>query len=115
MRGPKNGRVRLVGVLTTAEKALVKAHPSENGRVLLKAVRTCLVETARQEMEALIASITGVEVVSLHHDISSVTGEEIMVFTLSHAVLFPASPSGQTPVPRLPEHPPPSAKLLTRP
>jgi len=40
------------------------------------------VETARLAMEAMIAEITGVKVVSLHHDISTVTGEEVIIFTL---------------------------------
>jgi len=36
-------------------------------------------------MEALIQDVTGVKVVSLHHDISTVTGEEIVIFTLARA------------------------------
>ena len=36
-------------------------------------------------MEALIQEVTGVKVVSLHHDISTVTGEEIVLFTLAEA------------------------------
>ncbi len=39
--------VRLEGVLTEAEKHLVKALPAEKGRDLLKQVRTHLIETAR--------------------------------------------------------------------
>src|SRR3954454_7923715 len=67
--------VRLKGVLTAAEQQLVKSLPTEKGRDLLKQVRTQLVETARKLMEALIQDATGVEVVSLHHDISTITGE----------------------------------------
>ena len=36
----------------------------------------------------MIAEVTGVNVVSLHHDISTVTGEEIVVFTLAESPLF---------------------------
>lgn len=75
--------VRLTGVLTAAEQQLVKALPAEKGRDLLKQVRTHLIETARPLMEAMIKGITDVEVISLHHDISTNTGEEIVVFTLS--------------------------------
>jgi uncharacterized protein YbcI len=96
-RGPKSIRthlwgdllvVRLHGVLTAAEQQLVKALPSDKGRDLLKQVRTHLIETARPVMEAMIAEVTGVNVVSLHHDISTVTGEEIVVFTLAESPLF---------------------------
>jgi len=75
--------VRLQGVLTAAEKQLVKTLPAERGRGLLKQVRTQLVETARPALEAMVQDITGAKVVSLHHDISTETGEEIVLFTLS--------------------------------
>ncbi len=97
-RGPKDIRahliedllvVRLKGVLTAAEQHLVKTMTGEKGRDLLKQVRTHLVETARPAMEAMISGITGVSVLSLHHDISSTrTGEELVLFTLSEAPLF---------------------------
>ncbi len=75
--------VRLQGVLTAAEQHLVRSLPSEKGRDLLKQVRTHLIETARPLMEAMILDVTGVEVRSLHHDISTVTGEEVVIFTLA--------------------------------
>jgi len=82
--------VRLQGVLTAAEQQLVKAQPPEKGRDLLKQVRIHLVETARPVMEAMVYEITGVKVVSLHHDISTVTGEEIVVFTLIESPAYRA-------------------------
>ena len=75
--------VRLQGVLTAAEQQLVKSLPAEKGRDLLKQVRTQLIETARPVMEAMVQEVTGVKVVSLHHDISTVTGEEVVLFTLA--------------------------------
>lgn len=93
-RGPKEIRahvlgdlvvVRLFGVLTAAEKQLVKTLPSDKGRDLIKQVRTHLVETARPVMTALIHDITGIAVVSLHHDISTTTGEEVILFVLTTA------------------------------
>src|SRR6476646_10196133 len=75
--------VRLKGVLTVAEQQLVASLPAEKGRDLLKQVRVHLVETARPVMEEMIQGITGAQVVSLHHDISTRTGEEIVVFTLA--------------------------------
>jgi uncharacterized protein YbcI len=80
--------VRLRGVLTAAEQQLVRTLPAEKGRDLLKQVRTHLVETARPVMEAMIEKATGVKIVSLHHDISTITGEEIMIFTLASAPAF---------------------------
>lgn len=90
-RGPKDIRahllgdllvIRLGGVLTAAEQHLVKSLPAEKGRDLLKQVRTHLIETARPMLETMIQASTGAAVVSLHHDISTLTGEEIIVFTL---------------------------------
>ena len=80
--------VRLQGVLTVAEQQLVKTLPAEKGRDLLKEVRTQLIETARPVLGALVQEITGVEVVSLHHDISVVTGEEVVLFTLAQSPSF---------------------------
>ena len=77
--------VRLQGVLTAAEQQLAKSLPAEKGRDLLKQVRTHLVETARPILEAMVQEITGVKVLSLHHDISTVTGEEVVLLTLAEA------------------------------
>jgi len=96
-RGPKDIRshligdllvVRLQGVLTVAEQHLVAALPAEKGRDLLKQVRSQLIEVARPALEALVLDITGVPSRSLHHDISTVTGEEVVIFTLSEAPQF---------------------------
>jgi uncharacterized protein YbcI len=96
-RGPKDIRthligdllvVRLRGVLTAAEQNLVKTLPTEKGRDLLKQVRSQLIEVARPALDALVADITGVEPRSLHHDISTLTGEEIVVFTLAEAPCY---------------------------
>ena len=80
--------IRLQGVLTAAEQHLVKSLPAERGRDLLKQVRLHLMETARPIVEAMVEEITGVKPVSLHHDISTQTGEEIVVFTLAESPLF---------------------------
>jgi uncharacterized protein YbcI len=96
-RGPKSIKshligdlivIRLVGVLTAAEQHLVQSLPSERGRALLKEVRIRLIEAARPVLESMVLEVTGVKVVSLHHDISTTTGEEIVVFTLAELPLF---------------------------
>jgi uncharacterized protein YbcI len=83
--------VRLQGVLTAAEQHLVRSLPAEKGRDLLKQVRTHLVETARPVMEKMVEHVTEVKVLSLHHDISTATGEELVVFTLASEPLFRGS------------------------
>jgi uncharacterized protein YbcI len=80
--------VRLHGVLTAAEQQLVKTLPVERGRDLLKQVRTQLIETARPVLEAMVQEITRTPVVSLHHDISTATGEEVVLFTLAESPSF---------------------------
>ena len=80
--------VRLQGVLTAAEQHLVKTMPVDKGRDLLKQVRSQLIEIARPKLEEIIRDIAGVKPVSLHHDISTVTGEEIIIFTLSDPPCF---------------------------
>ncbi len=93
-RGPKDIQthligdllvIRLRGVLTAAEQHLVKSLQAEKGRYLLKQVRTQLIETARPIMESMVKEITGIKVLSLHHDISTRTGEELVLFTLVEA------------------------------
>ena len=91
-RGPKEIRafllgdlvvVRMQGVLTAAEQHLVTTLIPEKGRDLLKQVRTQLIELARPTLAAMIQEATGVPAISLHHDISTATGEEVILFTLS--------------------------------
>ncbi len=80
--------VRLRGVLTAAEQQLVETLQAETGRSLLKQVRSQLMEAARPVLEAMVQDITGVKVVSLHHDISTMTGEEVVLFTLAAPPVF---------------------------
>ncbi len=80
--------VRLQGVLTAAERHLVKSLSNDKGRDLLKQVRTQLIETARPVLETMVQEITGVKVLSLHHDISTVTSEEVVLFTLDGPPIF---------------------------
>jgi len=96
-RGPKDIRahligdllvVRLQGVLTAAEQHLVKTLAPEKGRDLLKQVRSQLIEIARPALDALIEDITSIKPLSLHHDISTLTGEEVVVFTLDESPCF---------------------------
>lgn len=96
-RGPKDIRtylfgdllvIRMQGVLTAAEQHLVSTLPAEKGRDLLKQVRTQLIEVARPALEALVEETTGVKPRSMHHDISTLTGEEVVLFTLHDTPRF---------------------------
>jgi uncharacterized protein YbcI len=86
--------VRLQRVLTAAERQLAKGTEASQGRALIKQVRTELLEKARPLLETIVADTTGRMVRSLHTDISTVTGERIIVFTLEKgSVSGDASPA----------------------
>ena len=52
------------------------------GRALIKQVRIELLEKGRMLLETLVRDITGRRVTSLHTDISTVTGERVIIFAL---------------------------------
>ncbi len=80
--------VRILGVLTLAERQLGKALMPEKGRDLIKQTRRQLLELARPMLESLVHEAAGVKVRSMHHDISTVTGEEVVVFSLQDLPKF---------------------------
>jgi uncharacterized protein YbcI len=71
--------VRLKGVLTPAEEQLTK---SPEGADLIKKTRMQLLEGARMLLQNMIANLTHCQIQSLHTDISTKTGERVIVFTL---------------------------------
>lgn len=74
--------VRLKNVLTPAEIKLAESEDDRRGRYLIKQMRQELIERGRPLLDAVISDVLKVKVVSLHTDISSKTGERIIVFTL---------------------------------
>lgn len=72
--------VRLQGLMTPAEHKLAE---SEQGRELLKELRRRLFEGARPAIEELVRTIVGCEVISLHTDMSTKTGERIVVVVIN--------------------------------
>ena len=72
--------IRLRGVLTPAERQLVK---DESGVQLIKQIRAKLLENSTEILQALILNITGYEVVSFHTDISTRTGERFIIIILA--------------------------------
>ncbi len=96
-RGPEETKTYIIGdmvvirlqrVLTPAEQQLAGASDETTGRTLIKRVRTELLEKARPLLEQIIMELTGKRVKSLHTDISTVTGERVIIFTLESPVLF---------------------------
>jgi uncharacterized protein YbcI len=97
-RGPLNAKtyiiddmvlVRLKNVLTPAELKLAESQtPERRGRYLIKQVRQELIEQGRPLLDILIKDILGLEVVSLHTDISAKSGERVIVFTLESTPQF---------------------------
>ncbi|HOI54822.1 MAG TPA: DUF2294 domain-containing protein [Phycisphaerae bacterium] len=94
-RGPEETRsyllgdmilVRLRGVLTPAEKGLAESPDYAEGGKLVKQVRMQLLEKARPLLEAIVRDITGRRVISLHTDISTRTGERVIIWTLDGVV-----------------------------
>ncbi len=76
--------IRLKGVLTQAEYQLAGTGEESKGRDLIKQVRIALLEKGRPLLEAVVEAITGCRVISLHTDISTVTGERIILFTMDN-------------------------------
>jgi uncharacterized protein YbcI len=91
-RGPDRIRTRIVddlvvvrsfGVLTPAEKQLAGSF---EGRRLIKAMRQQVLEAGRSVLESIVKKHTGSEVISVHSDISTKSGEWLDVFVLDRSV-----------------------------
>jgi uncharacterized protein YbcI len=72
--------VSLRGILTPAEYSVCK---DKEGLLSVKENRKSLVESGVEELKEIIFTITGFEVLSFHTDLSTRSGERIMVFKLS--------------------------------
>ena len=87
-RGPKQIRtliiqdlivVRLKGFLSQSEQKLAE---SSQGVELLKKVRTMLFEGSRDFLEAMVKEVVDVDIISTHSDVSTKTGEKIIIITV---------------------------------
>jgi len=87
-RGPKKARtyimgdmilVRLQGVLSRAETQLSR---DPEGVILLKKMRTKLIEGSGDKIKQIIFDCVGMPVATMHTDVSSRTGDSIFVFTM---------------------------------
>jgi uncharacterized protein YbcI len=87
-RGPLDARtfftndmilIRLRGVLTAGDRKLAETR---EGQALLKETRRQIFETSIAIFEEMIAQTIGCKLVSFHTDISTKTGECIVVLTI---------------------------------
>lgn len=87
-RGPKDIKTKIIqnhiliiidGFLSKSEQKLAD---NNQGIKLIKDMRTALFENARNHLEELINNIINIEVVSMHSDVSTKTGEKVIVLTV---------------------------------
>jgi uncharacterized protein YbcI len=75
--------VRSFGVLTPAERQLATSF---EGRRLIKAMRQQVLEAGRSVLERIVQKHTGAEVVSVHSDIFTKSGEWLDIFVLERSI-----------------------------
>ena len=76
-----NGHARSIGPSNGNGKGHV--GDNGNGRALLKQIRAHMVSAGRPRRAEIVEMAVGVKLVSVHHDISTITGEELLVFSLA--------------------------------
>ncbi len=91
-RGPREIRTKIFqnhimividGFLTPSEQKLAQ---SEQGIKLIKDMRTALFENSTNHFEEMIRGFIKVKIVSMHSDVSTKTGEKVIVLTLEHSM-----------------------------
>lgn len=91
-RGPKQIKtlivqdliiIRLKGFLSQSEQMLAE---NPQGVELLKKVRTMLFESAKSGLESSINQIVGANIISTHSDVSTKTGEKIIIIALAENI-----------------------------
>ena len=91
-RGPLDARtffvsdmvlIRLRGILTCGDQKLAE---TPEGQVLLKESRRRLFEVSRKFFAELVSNATGCQLVSFHSDMSTKTGERILVLTVNESL-----------------------------
>ncbi len=71
--------VRMMGFLSQSEKKLAE---TPQGVEQIKKLRTMLFENSKADIEALILPIINVDIASIHSDVSTKSGEKIIMITL---------------------------------
>lgn len=87
-RGPKDIKTKIIqnhiliiidGFLSQSEQ---KIADNNQGIKLIKDMRTALFENTRDHLQELIKEIVNVRVISTHSDVSTKTGEKVIVLTV---------------------------------
>ena len=71
--------VSLQGILTPAEYRVCKTNEA---LLNIKRTRSELVESGEEDLSRIIKDLTGLNVKSFHSDLSTITGERVMIFKL---------------------------------
>ena len=91
-RGPKEVKtfiiqdmilVRLKGILSPAEEKLAT---EADGTQLVKQIRRRLIESSRKVLENIIMELSNAKVKTLHTDISTRTGERVIIFVMDRNI-----------------------------
>lgn len=91
-RGPKQIRtiivrdmiiIRLIGFLSPSERNLAD---DAQGIELLKKLRTSLFEKSKNNLISSIRNSIDINVVSTHSDVSTATGEKVILFVVDHDI-----------------------------
>jgi uncharacterized protein YbcI len=75
--------VVLKGIITIAEQNVAKTL---DGLLSIKKIRADLVESGKDQLCAIVTEITTLDVISFHTDVSTRSGERVMVFILSETL-----------------------------
>ncbi len=91
-RGPRDIKTKIVqdhvlividGFLSQSEQKLAA---TEQGIKLMKDMRTALFENSCCYLKELITDILGIGVISMHSDVSTKTGEKVIILTLEQEI-----------------------------
>lgn len=85
--------VRMVGFLSQSERKLAE---TAQGVEQIKKLRSMLFENAKADIEAMIIPIIQMNIVSIHSDVSTKSGEKIVLFTLGSNLEECLQTAGQT-------------------
>ena len=75
--------VRLQGMLSPAEEKLAKEN---DGIQLVKQIRRRLIESSRKVLENIIVEKANAKIRSLHTDLSTTTGERVIIFVMDRNI-----------------------------
>lgn len=80
--------VRMRDALTPAERRLAEQTDCKKCWDTIKQMRSLMVEQGRDQLEHIVLKALDIRVVSLHDDVSTKTGESILIFILEKNPVF---------------------------